>query len=150
MGKKAVSTALLIALIMLSLCTIHFEPTKAQLFSISINADGSVTGTNNIQRNGNVYSFTHSISGTIVVQRDNVVINGAGYVLQPETDKLVGVDISGRNGVTIKNLVIQGFLGRCAILIANANNCNIQDNTLQQYWHRNDPFFRQQNHQKPL
>jgi len=129
MGKKAILTACLFGLIMLSLCTINPEPTKAQSFSIIINADGSVTGTSNIQRTGNVYTFTRSISGAIVVQRDNVVINGDGYVLQPETDKLVGVDISGRNGVTIKNLIIQGFSGRCAILVTNANNCNIQDNT---------------------
>ena len=114
---------------MLSLCTINLESAKAQHFSISINADGSVTGTSNIQCNENVYTFSNSISGTIIVQRDNVVIDGAGYVLQPETDKLVGLDISGRNGATIKNLVIQGFLGRCAILIVNADNCNIQDNT---------------------
>jgi len=94
MGKKAILTACLFGLIMLSLCTINLEPAKAQHFSISINADGSVTGTSNIQRDGNVYSFADSISGTILVQRDNAVIDGAGYVLQPETDKLVGVDIS--------------------------------------------------------
>jgi parallel beta-helix repeat protein len=129
MGKKAILTACLFGLIMLSLCAVNSEPTKAQHFSISINADGSVAGTSNIQRDGNVYSFTDSISGTILVQRDNAVIDGAGYVLQPETDKLVGLDISGRKGITIKNLIVEGFLGRCAILVTNANNCNIQDNT---------------------
>ncbi|NLB75851.1 MAG: hypothetical protein GX799_05210 [Crenarchaeota archaeon] len=131
MGKKAVLTACLFGLIMLSLCTIKPEPTKAQSFSIIINADGSVTGTSNIQRDGHVYSFTDSISGTILVQRNNTVIDGAGYVLQPGTDKLVGLDISGRKGITIKNLIVEGFLGRCAILVTNANNCNIQDNTFQ-------------------
>ncbi|MDT8782752.1 MAG: hypothetical protein IAX22_08955 [Candidatus Bathyarchaeota archaeon] len=95
MGKKAILTACLFGLIMLSIYTINIEPAKAQSFSIIINADGSVTGTNNIQRNGNVYSFTDNISGIILVQRDNAVIDGAGYVLQPETDKLVGLDVSG-------------------------------------------------------
>ena len=46
---------------------------KAQS-SIFIHSDGSVEGTNKIQRNGDVYSFTENISGSLVIERDGITI----------------------------------------------------------------------------
>jgi parallel beta-helix repeat protein len=131
MRKIVPVTVCFFTLIIFLFCIISPEPVQAQHFSISINADGSVTGTSDIQCNENVYTFTNNVNGTIIVYRDNIVIDGAGYVLQPDIDKLIGIDISERDSVTIKNLVIHGFIGRCAILIANAYKCNIQENTFQ-------------------
>ena len=55
---------------------------QVQFFtSAFINPDGSVTGTNNIQRNGNVYTLTGNISGGISVQKSYLVIDGAGYTI---------------------------------------------------------------------
>ncbi len=50
---------------------------------VYIRADGSVEpSTAPIQRNGNVYTLTGDIHGSIVVERSNVVIDGAGFTLQ--------------------------------------------------------------------
>ena len=50
---------------------------------ITINADGSVSGTTKIANAGNVtYTFTDNINGSILVQRNNIVLDGAGYTLQ--------------------------------------------------------------------
>jgi len=40
---------------------------------IYIRADGSVEGTDKIQRDGDVYTLISDISGSIVVERENVV-----------------------------------------------------------------------------
>jgi len=55
-----------------------------------------------------VYTFTDNIDGNIIVQRDNVVINGAGHTLQG-TGVETGIDLSGRTNVTIQNMVIKTF-----------------------------------------
>jgi parallel beta-helix repeat protein len=55
-----------------------------------------------------VYTFTDNIDGNIVVQRDNVVINGAGHTLQG-TGVEIGIDLSSRTNVTIQNIVIKTF-----------------------------------------
>jgi len=50
--------------------------------TIYIKADGSVEGTDKIQRNGNIYTFTGDISDSIIVEKNDIVIDGAGYQLQ--------------------------------------------------------------------
>ena len=51
--------------------------------TIRIMFDGSIFPANvPIQRNGDVYTFTDNVYGQIVVDRDNIVIDGAGYSLQ--------------------------------------------------------------------
>jgi len=75
---------------------------------IRIESDGSVVGTNKIQRNGNVYTLTGDIYITIVVLRDGIVLDGAGYTLQGSGSG-DGVFLQERNGVTIKNMKICNF-----------------------------------------
>ena len=96
---------------------------------IYIRADGSVEGTDEIQRVGDVYTFTGNIEGSIFVERDNVVIDGAGYKLQSSGDS-VGIDLRKRNNVTVRNLRIEDFLGNCGILLIDTVNCNIIRNNL--------------------
>ena len=51
--------------------------------AILINSDGSVSGTTNIQRDGNFYRLTANLyDSPIVVLRNNIVIDGEGFVLQ--------------------------------------------------------------------
>lgn len=50
--------------------------------TITILSDGSVEGTNKIQRDGDLYTFTGDIFGTIIVKKANITIDGAGYTLQ--------------------------------------------------------------------
>jgi parallel beta-helix repeat protein len=84
--------------------------------SIIITEDGSVEGTNRVQRVGNVYTFTGDIeiSGEYIysgiqVLKDNIVIDGAHHALNTQDSGNNGIDLSERNDVTIKNLVIRGF-----------------------------------------
>jgi parallel beta-helix repeat protein len=97
--------------------------------AIYIKADGTVGGTDKIQRVGDVYTFTGNIEGSISVERNNIIIDGAGYKLQPKDD-ITGVDIRERNNVTVKNLTIEGFSGRCGVLLIDAVNCRIIQNTI--------------------
>jgi hypothetical protein len=56
---------------------------SAQTYSnITIIADGSVVGTDLIQRNGDVYTFTGDIFGAIKVEKDGITIDGAGYAIK--------------------------------------------------------------------
>jgi parallel beta-helix repeat protein len=77
--------------------------------TIYIRSDGSVEGTDKIQRDGDVYTFTDDLNETIAVEKDNIVIDGNGYRLEDQTGQLNGFNLNGRSGVTIKNTHIIGF-----------------------------------------
>jgi parallel beta-helix repeat protein len=103
---------------------------QVQFFtSAFINPDGSVTGTNNVQRNGNVYTLTGNISGGISVQKSYIVIDGAGYTIDGNGQDIginlgngVGQDPSRTeiNNVTVKNLKIIN----CYYAIGSENTYN--------------------------
>ena len=76
--------------------------------NIYIRADGTVDGTNKIQRNGNVYTFTDDIFDSIVVEKDNIVVDGLDYGLQG-TGIGTGINLMGRTNVTVKNIEISNF-----------------------------------------
>ena len=80
--------------------------------TIYIRADGSVDPpTANITSADNVtYSFTDNIYDEIVVERDNIVVDGASHTLlgtgNPESK---GIFLSGKSNVTITNMEIKAF-----------------------------------------
>jgi len=100
--------------------------------TIYIRADGSVEGTDKILRDRDVYIFTDDINASIVVESDNIVIDGAGYTIQPETaEDNIGVDLRDRNNVTIRNVAVTNF--QTGINLENASqskviNCIITTN----------------------
>ncbi|WGM89490.1 MAG: NosD domain-containing protein [Candidatus Bathyarchaeum tardum] len=78
-----------------------------------IQSDGNVSSTDNvtvpITKNGHVYSLTDDIVGhTIVVDCDDVTVDGAGYVIQGNGNS-TGVFIKNRNGITVQNMQISNF-----------------------------------------
>jgi parallel beta-helix repeat protein len=81
--------------------------------TIYIRADGSIDPpTAPIQRNGNVYTFTDNVYDEIVVERSNIVIDGAGYALQGPGSGGWGYEgfyLSGINNVTIKRTNIKNY-----------------------------------------
>lgn len=134
---KTGKVVFLVFLIILSICASNIQPVKPQSSgTIYIRSDGSVEGTDKIQQSGEVYTFTANINGSIVVERDNIVIEGAEFTLQPQASDHVGINIRNRNGVEVRNLGITGFLGGgCGIVLVNSNDCsiyrnNITDNTI--------------------
>jgi parallel beta-helix repeat protein len=107
---------------------------EGPLASIYILSDGAVEGTNSIQRNGNTYTFTDDIKGYIVVQKDNVVIDGDGYTLSGEgslgtgslyaVEPTTGINLLHTEDVTIQDLNIVNFV----IGITPATNAAITRN----------------------
>ncbi|MGB9959819.1 MAG: right-handed parallel beta-helix repeat-containing protein [Candidatus Bathyarchaeales archaeon] len=95
--------------------------------AIYIRADGSVEGTAAIRRDGNVYTFTDNVYGSIVVEKDNVVVDGAGYTLQG-TGNETGIQITSGENVTIKNLNIKSF-GK-GIALEDSSKCTIVGNNM--------------------
>ncbi|MEM2099041.1 MAG: right-handed parallel beta-helix repeat-containing protein [Candidatus Bathyarchaeia archaeon] len=73
----------------------------------TINSDGTFTG-ENIRRDGNTYIFTGDINCTIVILRDGIVLDGAGYTLHGNGES-AGIWIQERSNIVIKNLHISGF-----------------------------------------
>lgn len=81
---------------------------------IHILNDGTITpSTAPIQRNGSLYTFTKTIKQPITVERDNIIISGAGYSLRAPGDcpvyNLNGISLVDRNNVTIRNMTIRAF-----------------------------------------
>ena len=72
---------------------------------VYIRADGTVDGTDKIEQTGNLYSFTGNITATIVVEKNDITIDGAGYTLSANSSH--GIDLHHRHGVTVKNLVLK-------------------------------------------
>ena len=94
--------------------------------TIYIRPDGSVDpSTAPIQRDGDIYSFSDNIHDTITVQRDNIVIDGNGFTLQ---GGLFGFYLISRSGVTIKNVIIKGWLN--GILLVWSPNNKFSENTV--------------------
>jgi len=81
--------------------------------TIYIRADGSVEGTDKIQRDGNIYTFTGNIFDSIIVERNNIIVDGAGYTLEG-MELGLALNLTTSNA-TIKNIHIinwdAGILG---------------------------------------
>ena len=103
--------------------------------AIYIRADGSVDpDTAPISSVDNVtYTFTGNIYDSIVVERDNIVVDGAGYTVQGTVGMVNGIELSGRSNVTIRNMEIKAFYYGI-LLDSSSNNYiygnNITDNTI--------------------
>jgi parallel beta-helix repeat protein len=128
--------------------------------TIYIRADGTVDGTSKIHRDGNVYTFTDDVFDSIVVEKDGVVVDGAGYGLQG-TGIGTGINLMERTNVTVKNIEISNFFygiylnsslnnslssnnirgNFCGVyLSASSNNtiigCNVTENDSSGVWFR--------------
>jgi parallel beta-helix repeat protein len=116
--KKTV-TGIILMLLLAGLVKMAFkvQPVLAS-GTIYIRTDGSIDPpTAPIQRVGDIYTLTGNIvidsySG-IVIQRDSIVFDGAGYTIQGNWTgsgtSRTGIDLSGRRNVTIKETEIRAF-----------------------------------------
>lgn len=81
--------------------------------TVYIRPNGEVESTDLIERNGDVYTFTGNIYAPIVIERNNIIIDGAGYTL--EGTKFWDAINLTTNNVTVKNIHIidwgSGILG---------------------------------------
>jgi len=126
--KKIVLLAFVLGLLPTAIFVVFVRPTVAE-WAIFIRSDGSVDPvTAPIQRIGNIYTLTENVYDEIVVERDNIVVDGAGYTLQG-TGSVRGIDLSHRSNVTIKSMQIGGGFG-CGIYLQNSSNNNIIENNI--------------------
>jgi len=110
---KRVVSAIFMAMLLTSMLYSAFKIIPAEAAgTIYIRADGSIDPpTAPIQQNGDVYTLTGDINSDadgIVVERDNIVVDGGGHTVQG-TGSGTGLSLSGRSNVTIKSMTIKAF-----------------------------------------
>ena len=100
------------------------------LETIYIRADGSVEGTTDIQTTDSVtYAFVADINGSIVVERNNIVIDGNGHTLQGTNGyNSKGIDLSGTANVKVKSVRIKDF--NYGIMLNSSLNVTVSGNNL--------------------
>ena len=119
---------MLLSTLAFSFCGILVQPVESQSFeSIYIRADGSVEGTDKIQREEDVYTLISDINASIVVERDNVVLNGASYILQGDGN-VNGITLDDIRNTTVKNLKLSCF--NIGILVMGSDNNKILEITI--------------------
>jgi len=133
--RKAVS-GIMLTILLIGMLTLAFniQPVKAEE-TVYIRPDGTVyPSTAPISRVGDVYTFTDNIYDSIVVQRDNIVIDGAGYTIQGTGAwGSKGIDLSTRENVTIQNMKIKTFWAGIGLYYASNNSIignNITNNNV--------------------
>jgi parallel beta-helix repeat protein len=118
-------TLVLIGMLMLAS---RIQPVKTSE-TIYIRADGSVDPpTAPILTIDNVtYIFMSDINGSIVVERDNIIIDGSGFSLQCDGLE-AGINLTRRTNVTVRNLQIKNF--GYGIYLKKSSNSIISGNNI--------------------
>jgi parallel beta-helix repeat protein len=126
-------SGMMLALLLVSAFMLAFnvELVHAQGETVYINSDGSVSPpsapistTNNIS-----YTFTGNIfNESIVLERNNIVLDGLGYTLRGSGSEKLGIDLSGVTNVTVKNTQITNFA--TGVQLESASNNVISENNI--------------------
>ena len=135
MLKRIVSEVMLTLLFIGMLTfTFNIQPASSEWTgTVYIRADGSIDPPDApvITYDNVTYTLTGNITSSgdgIVVERDNIIINGNGYVVQGKPiDYSTGVRLSERNNVSVENIGVKGFvwgiyLFDSSMIKVNANN----------------------------
>jgi len=105
--------------------------------STTISANGDVSpSTAPIQHNGNVYTFTGNLHGELIVDRDNVIVDGGDFSLQGNGSagnlyirlSETGLNLTGITNVTILNLQIYNYNN--GVYLDNSTNATISGNSI--------------------
>ena len=132
--KRIVSTILLVILLTSMLCSAFKIMPAEAAGTIYIRADGSIDPpTAPIMRNGDIYTLTGDIASEangIIIERDNVLFDGAGFIIQYSRDGpgANGILLEYRTNVTIKNTHVDCFSPN--ILIQDCSIVNVVENNL--------------------
>jgi parallel beta-helix repeat protein len=147
MKLKAVSGIMLtLLLIGMLILTSDIQPVKSDWTwteTIYIKTDGSVDpDTAPISTVDNItYTLTDNIVGdvpedssAIIVERDNIVVDGASYTIQgTRAYRSKGIDLAGRSNVTIKNTEIKLLM--YGTWLCMSSNVVISGNTMKHNWY---------------
>ncbi len=125
--KKITTTVALILILSVMLVSLpEIGIVKAES-TIYIRADGSVEGTTNIQREGNIYTFTGNVSGAIILEKGGIIIDGNGYTLTGNGGNH-GFYLSHINDTIIKNVRIENC--DYGVYVSESVNNTITGNTV--------------------
>jgi parallel beta-helix repeat protein len=127
-------------LFILTICTISLVFNTQTVFAeeaIHIRSDGSVSPlTAPITRAGNTYTFTANISDPIVIEKDDIVIDGNGYTLLGSGENY-GLSLGYRSNVTIRKTRITGYHYGVLMNLSTSNTVTenfIENNALSAIW----------------
>jgi len=126
---------ILVALLLLTPYIVTPVETQGTFVKIYIRGSGAIEtdppGVDvNIRRVGDLYYLTGDILGKIIIEKDNIVLDGRGYRIygyhygSMET----AIQLSNRFNVTIENFKIEAF--EEAISISNSSNVKIKSNLM--------------------
>jgi hypothetical protein len=79
---------------------------------ITIKSDGSIEPqTGLIKQDGNVYTLTSDLreNYAIIIQRSNIVFDGAGHIISGPGYSNKGLDVESVTNVTVKDVEVRGF-----------------------------------------
>jgi nitrous oxidase accessory protein NosD len=150
--KVLVLAAVLSVLSLLPTVLVISASVQEPFSTVIILPDGSISpSTAPIAQSRNTYTFKDNLYARIIIQKSNIVLNGAGYTLQGPyngtaannwivgngpnqqingtfTDYIIGVDFGGKDvdGITVKNLNIRNF--SIGIYVWTKNNTITKDN----------------------
>jgi len=127
---RKVITGIILTLLLTGMLTLAFNIQSVKASgTVYIRADGSIDPPTAPISSVDIvtYTFTGNINDEIVVERDNIVIDGAGYTLRG-TGSGTGIDLGGRSNVTIKNAEIKSF--KYGILFDGSSNNVISRNNI--------------------
>ena len=132
--KRIISELMLAFLAMgMLLYVFGIRPVRAWNGTVYIKADGSIDPSNApiITYDNITYALTGNITSYddgIIVEKDHIVIDGAGFELNG-TGYGRGIDLSNRINVTVKNVAVKNF--QTGIHLDNSNNTDIIRNEIE-------------------
>ena len=138
--KKLISGMMMALLALGTLALVFNVQLVRAIGTIHIRADGSIDPpTAPINTADNVtYTLTGNITADtdgIVIERDNIVLSGAGYTITGSNPgilapQVIGIVLTNRSNVTVRNTTIKGFSGDLFLNysdnnVLSGNNANI-------------------------
>lgn len=139
-GETRATVLLLLILCVVLVAFPNVKIVKAEQGTIYIRADGTVEGTDKIRLYGGIYRFVDDINTGespygISIEKDNIVVDGAGHTLQGNFNtsqtssgvSITGVHLRGSH-VTIRNLNIENY--RSGIQQSRVTNNYFADNKI--------------------
>ncbi|MHC4533130.1 MAG: right-handed parallel beta-helix repeat-containing protein [Planctomycetota bacterium] len=125
MKKKHFYTAVLL----LSLLAIGIQPVLA---TIHVPTQTFIGDTQIATYDGITYTLIADVDEALFIQVSDLVVDGDGHTITGPGPGLtgVGVDINGKNGITVKNLTITGFQNGIRIMGSNLGPAEPKENVL--------------------
>ena len=134
--NRKMGSGIMLTLLFIGMSALAFkvQPVKGWTGTVYIRAYGSIDPPDApmITYDNVTYTLTDNITGSadgVVVERDNIVLDGAGYTVQG-TGSGSGISLSERTNVTISNMEVKAFL--IGIYLDNSSKNCISENNIRE------------------